>query len=197
MHEFELGVWKSVFTHLIRILVVHGETAVQRLNLRYRDIPTFGRSTIRRFGENVSSMKKLAARNFEDILQVHKIFLKSSRQITQKKIRSVQSLSLKGFFQNPIIQPSLTFCLHWLNGMRLGSSECTQILRFHGLSNVQLLLDGNCEDFRATRAPFFKQGNFREKKLLVVDARRKNNRLQIKKINKRLHPHRNSRPSTW
>ena len=130
MHEFELGVWKSVFTHLIWILVMHGETAVQILNLQYRDIPTFGRSTIRRFGENVSSMKKLAAQNFEDILQVHKIFLKSSRQITQKKIGSVQSLSLKGFFRNPIIQLSLTFCLHWLNGMRLGSSECTQILRF-------------------------------------------------------------------
>lgn len=74
MHEFELGVWKSVFSHLIRILIVHGETAVQRLNQRYRDIPTFGRSTIRRFGENVSGMKKLAARNFEDILQVVKYF---------------------------------------------------------------------------------------------------------------------------
>ena len=74
MHEFELGVWKSVFSHLIRILIVHGETAVQRLHQRYRDIPTFGRSTIRRFGENVSGMKKLAARNFEDILQVVKYF---------------------------------------------------------------------------------------------------------------------------
>ena len=70
LHEFELGVWKSVFTHFIRILVAHGETGVQKLNHRYRDIPTFGRSTIRRFDENVSSMKKLAARNFEDILQV-------------------------------------------------------------------------------------------------------------------------------
>lgn len=53
MHEFELGVWKSVFTHLIWILVVHGETAVQRLNHRYRETPTFGRSTIRCFGELV------------------------------------------------------------------------------------------------------------------------------------------------
>jgi hypothetical protein len=34
MHEFELGVWKAVFTHLIRILVAHGGDAVQSLNDR-------------------------------------------------------------------------------------------------------------------------------------------------------------------
>ena len=33
-------------------------------------VPTFGRRTIRRFGHNMSAMKKLAARDFEDILQV-------------------------------------------------------------------------------------------------------------------------------
>ena len=31
---------------------------------------TFGRGTIRRFPSNVSEMKKMAARDFEDILQV-------------------------------------------------------------------------------------------------------------------------------
>jgi len=70
MHEFELGVWKATFTHLIRILVAHGEGAIQDLNGRYRSVPTFGRSTIRRFSENASSMKKMAARNYEDLLQV-------------------------------------------------------------------------------------------------------------------------------
>ncbi|RDB18275.1 hypothetical protein Hypma_000641 [Hypsizygus marmoreus] len=69
MHEFELGTWKALFTHLIRILTAHGESAVQELNRRYRQVPTFGRSTIRRFSDNVSAMKKLAARNFEDLLQ--------------------------------------------------------------------------------------------------------------------------------
>jgi hypothetical protein len=38
--------------------------------LSYRLIPTFGRDTIRRFSNNVSEMKKLAARDFEDMLQV-------------------------------------------------------------------------------------------------------------------------------
>ncbi|KAJ7105540.1 hypothetical protein C8R44DRAFT_639201, partial [Mycena epipterygia] len=35
----------------------------------YRQVPPFGKATIRRFVNNVSSMKKLAARNFEDLLQ--------------------------------------------------------------------------------------------------------------------------------
>jgi hypothetical protein len=34
MHEFELGVWKAIFTHLIRILVANGGDAVQSLNDR-------------------------------------------------------------------------------------------------------------------------------------------------------------------
>ncbi|KAJ7707072.1 hypothetical protein B0H16DRAFT_1345465, partial [Mycena metata] len=36
---------------------------------RYRQVPTFGKATIRRFTNNASAMKKLAARNFEDLLQ--------------------------------------------------------------------------------------------------------------------------------
>lgn len=42
---------------------------------RYRHIPTFGRGTIRQFHENASAMKKLAARDFEDLLQVD-LFIK-------------------------------------------------------------------------------------------------------------------------
>jgi hypothetical protein len=38
---------------------------------RYRRVPTFGRGTIRLFHENASSMKKLAARDYEDLLQVY------------------------------------------------------------------------------------------------------------------------------
>jgi hypothetical protein len=41
---------------------------------RYRDIPTFGRDTIRKFVKNVSGMSKLAARDFEDLLQVYQSF---------------------------------------------------------------------------------------------------------------------------
>lgn len=69
LHEIELGTWKALFTHLIRILVANGGTVIQKLNDSYRSVPTFGRSTIRRFHNNASSMKKLAARDFEDLLQ--------------------------------------------------------------------------------------------------------------------------------
>ena len=34
MHEFELGVWKATFTHLLRILYAHGGDAIQTLNYR-------------------------------------------------------------------------------------------------------------------------------------------------------------------
>ncbi|EIW86099.1 hypothetical protein CONPUDRAFT_43986, partial [Coniophora puteana RWD-64-598 SS2] len=36
---------------------------------RYRQIPRFGRTTIRRFRKNSTAMKKMAARDFEDLLQ--------------------------------------------------------------------------------------------------------------------------------
>ncbi|GLB33254.1 hypothetical protein LshimejAT787_0101380 [Lyophyllum shimeji] len=69
LHEFELGVWKSVFTHLLRVLYAAGEDKIQILNRRFRQVPTFGRDTIRKFSNNASGMKKLAARDFEDLLQ--------------------------------------------------------------------------------------------------------------------------------
>ncbi|KAF7317385.1 hypothetical protein HMN09_00474800 [Mycena chlorophos] len=71
MHEFELGVWKNLFTHLIRLLYAlpDGVSKVAELDRRYRAIPTFGTDTIRRFANNASEMKKLGARDFEDLLQ--------------------------------------------------------------------------------------------------------------------------------
>ncbi|CDO68696.1 hypothetical protein BN946_scf184652.g23 [Trametes cinnabarina] len=69
LHEYELGVWKSLFAHLIRILDSIDGQCVDRLNERFRQVPSFGRGTIRRFAHNVSEMKRMAARDFEDILQ--------------------------------------------------------------------------------------------------------------------------------
>ncbi|KAF8960115.1 hypothetical protein BDZ97DRAFT_1922371 [Flammula alnicola] len=59
----------NFFRMLVPDFMHEFELAVQALNTRYRQVPTFGRSTIRRFTENASSMKKLAARNYEDLLQ--------------------------------------------------------------------------------------------------------------------------------
>ncbi|KAG5637871.1 hypothetical protein H0H81_002834 [Sphagnurus paluster] len=69
MHKFEIGVWKAVLMHLIRILIAAGQNSAPAMNRRYRQVPTFGHSTIRRFSDNVASLKKLAARNYEDLLQ--------------------------------------------------------------------------------------------------------------------------------
>ncbi|KIJ43684.1 hypothetical protein M422DRAFT_252926 [Sphaerobolus stellatus SS14] len=64
LHEFELGVWKAILVHLIRII-----TKIGKATLHEFDRSTFGRGTIRKFGHNVSELKKLAARDYEDILQ--------------------------------------------------------------------------------------------------------------------------------
>ncbi|TFK49657.1 hypothetical protein OE88DRAFT_1632605 [Heliocybe sulcata] len=73
MHEFELGIWKAFFTHLIRILEANDINSINELNRRFRQVPTFGCSTIRRFSVDVAAMKKMAARDFEDILQASRI----------------------------------------------------------------------------------------------------------------------------
>ena len=88
MHEFELGVWRAIFIHLLRILQSVDEALLVELDrrcagfdilivynlilslTRYRQIPSFGRDTIRRFAANCSEMKKMAARDFENLLQV-------------------------------------------------------------------------------------------------------------------------------
>ena len=86
MHEFELGVWKGVFKHLMRILSAQGKGALETFNARYvcnlrhdtylnclpsmRQMPTFGRDRIRRFWHDVATRKKLAARDYEAFLIV-------------------------------------------------------------------------------------------------------------------------------
>lgn len=43
---------------------------VAQLAYRFRKVPPFGRTTIRRFRNNVSELKQMAGRDYEDILQV-------------------------------------------------------------------------------------------------------------------------------
>ncbi|KAJ7581570.1 hypothetical protein C8J56DRAFT_1102833, partial [Mycena floridula] len=55
--------------HLIRILNTLGSAKLAIFNERFRKVSPFGNSTIRRFAQNVSELKKMAGRDFEDILQ--------------------------------------------------------------------------------------------------------------------------------
>ncbi|KAJ3771938.1 hypothetical protein FB446DRAFT_789170 [Lentinula raphanica] len=76
LHEIELGVWRTLFTHLIRVLYaipLRGPEVVALLDRRFHQVPAFG-TTIRRFSGNASEMKKLAARDFEDLLQASRSF---------------------------------------------------------------------------------------------------------------------------
>ncbi|KAG2336350.1 hypothetical protein BDR05DRAFT_978806 [Suillus weaverae] len=71
MHECELGTWKALFTHLIHLLYAlpSGDRLVTTLDNRFRQVPSYGNGVIQRFTNNASEMKRLAARDFEDILQ--------------------------------------------------------------------------------------------------------------------------------
>ena len=67
-------------------LSINGKQVMETLRVyiedeffRFRQIQTFGRGTIRRFRNNTSEMKKLAARDFEDILQVTSIQIMPAR----------------------------------------------------------------------------------------------------------------------
>ncbi|KAJ7785097.1 hypothetical protein DFH07DRAFT_683745, partial [Mycena maculata] len=70
LHEWSLGVWKATFAHIVRVLyaAVPSGAAVSMLNSRFRQIPSFGRGTVRRFCSDVSAMKKLAGHNYDNLL---------------------------------------------------------------------------------------------------------------------------------
>lgn len=87
MHEFELGLWKAVFTHLIHILYAVDPSGqlVAQLDGQYVDTvlsPMFSIysniiqllagtcGVIRRFSTNISEINRLAACDFKDLFQV-------------------------------------------------------------------------------------------------------------------------------
>ncbi|TFK18413.1 hypothetical protein FA15DRAFT_603337 [Coprinopsis marcescibilis] len=69
LHEFEIGVWKDLYIHLIRILDLSPSSIlVNDLDRRFRNVPSFGQA-IRKFASNMSNMSRRAARDYEDVLQ--------------------------------------------------------------------------------------------------------------------------------
>ena len=89
LHKFELGIWKALFIHLLRILDSRPGISLTELDqwwdcykstyysnlkfllLSYCQVPKFGCDTIQRFRRNVSEMKWTTAHDFEDLLQVN------------------------------------------------------------------------------------------------------------------------------
>ena len=85
MHEFEQGVWKALFIHLLCMLDSKGGSHIHKLDLGYVVYfvimhlsiaiskvltSTFRRGTIWKFLSNASAMKRFATNDFEDLLQV-------------------------------------------------------------------------------------------------------------------------------
>ncbi|KNZ74465.1 hypothetical protein J132_06844, partial [Termitomyces sp. J132] len=80
IHEFELGIWRSVFEHLIQMLHTYEPNHIEELDCRlytpYCQISPFGHSTICKFWSTIckfwndlSAMQSFAARDYEDLLQ--------------------------------------------------------------------------------------------------------------------------------
>ena len=61
----------------------------------FRQLPTFGADIIRRFSNNVSELKKLAARDYEDILQVIIHFYEAEQDGTNQLLLSVRHASFR------------------------------------------------------------------------------------------------------
>lgn len=113
LHEFKLGVWKATFTYLIRIssicsrwrsccqvkwTVYRFECDVYSHSIqRFRPVPTFGRDTIRKFHNDASAMKKLAARDFKDLLLVFNFQVRLEIKY-RTDLRIVPFLSLRAFY---------------------------------------------------------------------------------------------------
>ncbi|KAF8263216.1 hypothetical protein EI94DRAFT_1807601 [Lactarius quietus] len=68
LHEFEIGIWKLVLTHLIRMLYAIPGKGVGCIGILDTSMPTFSHDTICKLPKSVSELSKLAARDYEDIL---------------------------------------------------------------------------------------------------------------------------------
>lgn len=76
-----------------------GETFTDLMAHSFRQVPTFGRDTIRKFGGSVSSLTKMTARGFEDILQV-RTFARCCYWEEADGVYSVGYLSSRDCFPN-------------------------------------------------------------------------------------------------
>lgn len=103
LHKFELGVWRAILTHLLHILnslkghKLHELDRRKVIQLqcrscqstdilpvcRYHQVPTFRWDTIQCFSMNASEMKRLAAHDFEDLLQVCNGSVAASKRMTE------------------------------------------------------------------------------------------------------------------
>ena len=94
-------------------------------------MPSFGKDTIRHFASNISELKKLAARDFEDILQVSPyVFYPISYAFTLFECSIPVFDGLLPEPHNSAILRLLYFCNHWhgLAKLRMHTDHTLEIL---------------------------------------------------------------------
>ena len=90
------------------------------ITTRFRAMPTFGSSTIRLFATNASEMKKLAACDFEDLLQVSQAWRK--KRLISDFFFSAAFQRLKDYCKSHTTQSSGHYYFEQRNGMHLQTS---------------------------------------------------------------------------
>jgi hypothetical protein len=137
-NEDSLCKWWGFYTEVERKVCVLVETmifSVLTTKGRYHQVPMFGHGTIRCFNENAAAMKKLAAQDFEDLLQVFSNDQGFAWHITHN-IASVLFLCLRIYSRHATTQLSSTFSLSWGCGRHMLSFAFTQNAHL-SLSNKQ------------------------------------------------------------
>ena len=136
---------------------------------RYRHVPTFGNGTIWRFHENASAMKKLAARDFEDLLQV--FFLRAIDLLSALIISSVLYWFLKIFYQSPIMRSCWTCCSSSVHGMHLQNCVFTRCQPSRLWNQSQRPWNNNFVTGWRKHVPPLTHGSFRKKRVLGIAVR--------------------------
>jgi hypothetical protein len=69
LHEFELGVWKAIFTHFMRILYAAGNSSIQALNWRCANQATW----LAQYFIDIVMFRLLVMVQFEDFMKMHQL----------------------------------------------------------------------------------------------------------------------------
>ena len=134
------------------------------MTISFRSIPTFGSSTIRRFATNASEMKKLAARDFEDLLQVRLRMCDKKKENTNfRPDFSAVYQYLKGCCQSHITQPSWHSCTEQPNGMHLQSFGYIPRVLCSTLTDLQRCSGGQCENLETSLILLLRLSSFQRR----------------------------------
>ena len=138
-------------------------------------MPTFGRDTIRRFANNVAEMKKLAGRDFEDILQVGPTSLFPSpgcSALSYHLIYSALSQYLKVSSLENTITSRWTSYSNLQHGMGLQNSEFTPTRQSICLQRQQRPSQKRCDDSSGKRVKLLLLWNSQKRPEPVDDVQR-------------------------